>query len=118
MPTRLAIYTQFMRHMQNADMTRTMSRGLSMLGQGRMSSIMADTLSYHTTPVEAAEIAKAAGVGHLVLSHLTQAGLPFYKPEAFLAGVDKIGVPDVRLANDRMTITLPEGSSEVIFGKD
>jgi ribonuclease Z len=102
---------------QNADMTRQLSQGLAMMGNPRMSSIMADTLSYHTTPVEAAEIARAAGVKRLVLSHLTQAGLPMYNPEAFTKGMDAGGPLDWRLARDGMTIELPAGSSEIKFGQ-
>ena len=102
---------------QNADMTRQMASGLAALGNGRMSSLMTDTLSYHTTPVEAADLARAAGVRALVLSHLTQAGLAFYTPEAFTKGMDDGGKLDWRLAVDGMTIDLPVGSDEVRFGK-
>ena len=102
---------------QNSDMTRQMSQALSATGQSRLASIMADTLSYHTTPVEAAEIAKAAGVKALVLYHLTQAGLPFFTPEAFTRGVDAVGFGDWRLAKDGMTIELPVGSTEIHFGQ-
>ena len=102
---------------QNADMTRQMAGGLKMLGNARMSSLMTDTLTYHTTPVEAADLARAAGVKALVLSHLTQAGLPFYTPEAFTKGMDDGGKLDWRLAFDGMTIDLPVGSDEVRFGK-
>jgi ribonuclease Z len=102
---------------QNADMTKLMSAGLKAQGNARMSSIMADTLTYHTTPVEAAEIAKMADVKALVLSHLTQAGLPFYTPETFTKGVDAVGGPDWRLAKDGMTIDLPIGSAEIKFGQ-
>jgi ribonuclease Z len=103
---------------QNSDMTKQMSAGLKMQGNPRMSSIMADTLSYHTTPVEAAEIAKTAGVKVLVLSHLTQAGLPFYTPEVFTKGVDAVGVPSWRLATDGLTIELPVGSDQLKFGQN
>ena len=75
---------------QNSDMTRLLASTLSGAGQARQASIMTDTLSYHTTPVEAAEIAKAAGVKVLILSHLTQAGLPFFTPDAFTRGVDAV----------------------------
>ena len=78
---------------------------------------MDDTLSYHTTPVEAAEIAKAAGVKVLILSHLTQAGLPFFTPDAFTRGVDAVGFSPWRLAVDGMTIELPVGSSEIRYGQ-
>ena len=46
---------------QNAQMTAMMVQGLKAMGNPRMASIMADTVSYHTTPVEAADIARAAG---------------------------------------------------------
>ena len=102
---------------QNAGMTRQLSQGLKMQGNARLSSLMLDTLSYHTTPVEAAEIARAAGVKALVLSHLTQAGLPFYNPEAFTKGMDAGGPLDWRLAKDGMVIDLPAGGAEVKFGQ-
>lgn len=102
---------------QNNDMTRMLSAGLAAQGSARMSSIMTDTLSYHTTPVEAAEIAKAGGVRILVLNHLTQAGLPFFRPDAFMKGVEAVGGPEVKLSLDGMTIDLPEGSSEIMFGQ-
>lgn len=101
---------------QNNAMTRQMSGGLKMLGQPRMASIMADTVSYHTEPVEAAEIARMAGVKALVLTHLTQAGLPFFTPEAFTKGMDDGGKLDWRLAKDGMTIDLPANSAEIRFG--
>lgn len=103
---------------QNADMTRQMAQSLSALGNPRMASVMNDTLSYHTTPVEAAEIARAAGARQLVLYHLTQAGLPFYTPEAFTRGMDAGGKLDWRLAKDGMTIELPAGGSEIRYGQD
>ena len=102
---------------QNSDMTRLLSRTLTGMGQPRQASIIDDTLSYHTTPVEAAEIAKAAGVKALVLYHLTQAGLPFFTPEAFTRGVDAVGFGDWRLARDGMTIELPVGTTEIRYGQ-
>ena len=102
---------------QNPDMTRMTSQGLTMQGNPRMASIMADTLSYHTSPVEAAQLAKTAGVKALVLTHLTQAGLPFYNEAAFTKGMNETGFTAWRLGSDGTTITLPVGSSEVTFGQ-
>ncbi|TAJ71940.1 MAG: MBL fold metallo-hydrolase [Phenylobacterium sp.] len=101
---------------QNNGMTMQMSKGLAAMGNARMSSLMADTVTYHTEPVEAADLARAAGVKALVLSHLTQAGLPFFTPEAFTKGMDDGGKLDWRLAKDGMTIELPANSAEVRFG--
>ncbi len=102
---------------QSAEMNRTMVQGLTAQGRGRMASIMNDTLSYHTTPVEAAEIARAAGVKALVLTHLTQAGMPGFSPQAFTRGIDAGGPLDWRLAADGMTIDLPVGAPAITFGK-
>jgi ribonuclease Z len=102
---------------QNNDMTAMTAGFLKSAGQARIASIMSDTTSYHTTPVEAAEIAKAAGVRALVLTHLTQAGLPFFTPEAFTKGIDAVGFANWRLAADGMTIDLPVGSTEINFGQ-
>ena len=102
---------------QNDAMTRHMAQGLSTMGNARMSSLITDTLTYHATPVEAAEIARSAGVKRLVLYHLTQAGLPFYTAEAFTRGMEAGGPLDWRLARDGMTIDLPAGGSEIRFGQ-
>ena len=102
---------------QNNAMTKQLSQGLAVLGNARMASIIGDTVSYHTEPVEAADIARAAGVKALVLTHLTQAGLPMFTPQTFTRGMDDAGKLDWRLAQDGMTIDLPAGSDEVRFGK-
>lgn len=102
---------------QNNDMTRMMAMGIRGMGIPRMASIMADTVTYHTTPVEGAEIAKAAGVKMLVYYHLTQAGLPFYTPQAFTKGVDAVGFSNWKLATDGMTLELPVGSDEIKVGQ-
>lgn len=102
---------------QNADMTRQLSQALQMMGNPRMSSIMADTLTYHTTPAEAADIARMAGVKRLVLYHITQAGLPMYNPETFTKGMDAGGPLDWRISKDGMTIELPAGGSDIKFGQ-
>jgi ribonuclease Z len=102
---------------QHEGMTRQVSQMLGATGNARTSALMADTLSYHTTPVEAAEIARAAGAKRLVLYHLTQAGLPMFTPETFGKGMDAGGPLDWRLARDGMTIDLPAGSDEIVFGQ-
>jgi len=102
---------------QNSDMTRQMAQGLAMLGNPRMSSIMTDTLTYHTTPVEAAEVARMAGVKRLVLYHITQAGLPMYNAETFTKGMDAGGPLDWRISKDGMTIELPANGTDIRFGQ-
>ena len=101
---------------QNAQFTAMVVDALKGMGNARFSSMMNDTLSYHTTPVEAAQIAKAAGVKVLVFYHLTQAGLPMFTPEAFTRGVDAV-FPNWKLSKDGMTITLPVGTPDIQFGQ-
>lgn len=101
---------------QHEGMTKQVSQVLA-AGNPRTSALMADTMNYHTTPVEAAEIARSAGAKRLVLYHLTQAGLPMFTPEAFGRGMDAGGPLDWRLARDGMTIDLPAGSDEIRFGQ-
>ena len=50
------------------------------------------------------------------VAHLTQAGLPFFTPDAFTRGVDAVFSP-WRLARDGMTIELPVGSTEIRYGQ-
>ncbi len=102
---------------QNSDMTKQLAQALAMMGNPRTSSIMTDTLTYHTTPVEAAEIARMAGVKRLVLYHITQAGLPMYTPEAFTKGMDAGGPLDWRISKDGTTIELPANGTDIKFGQ-
>ena len=78
----------------------------------RGAAILADTVTYHTEPREAADLARAAGVRMLVLSHLTQAGMPGFT-ETFTRAIEDSGKLNWRLAQDGMTLELPAGGSEI-----
>lgn len=78
----------------------------------RAATILADTVSYHTEPKDAANLARSAGVRMLVLSHLTQAGMPGF-PGDFTQGMDDGGKLDWLLAKDGMTIELPAGGTGI-----
>ncbi len=68
---------------------------------------------YHSSPVEAAEVANQAGVKLLVMSHLAPPQLNLLGQWAFLRGVSAVRPRGVLLGYDGMLITLPIGSSEV-----
>ena len=86
-------------------------RGSGLAGQ-LGAALLADTVTYHTEPTEAADLARSAGVRMLVLSHLTQAGMPGF-PETFINGIEDGGELDWRLAEDGMTLELPIGGTEI-----
>lgn len=78
----------------------------------RGAALLADTVTYHIEPVEAADLARSAGVQMLVLSHLTQAGMPGFS-ETFTKGMETGGKLDWRLAEDGMTLELPALGTEI-----
>jgi ribonuclease Z len=80
----------------------------------RVAKVMSDIPSYHTSPVQAAEIANEAGVKLLVLYHL----IPPPPPLRIFERVFTRGVSDVRpegwvLADDGFLVELPVGSTDV-----
>ena len=78
-----------------------------------MAKITHDVLDYHTSPVEAAETARNAGVGHLLYYHIVPP-LIFPGQEAlFLNGADDIFV-DYTVGQDGTTFFLPAGTDEII----
>lgn len=82
-------------------------------GRARVEKIMGDIPSYHTSPVEAAEVANEAGVALLVMYHLTPP-----PPVRVFETVFTRGVADVRpdgwvLADDGFLVELPVGTSEI-----
>ncbi|HVP31912.1 MAG TPA: MBL fold metallo-hydrolase [Myxococcota bacterium] len=83
------------------------------MGEERRAKLATDILAYHTTPLQAAEAARAAGVPHLVLTHLVPAPDNFLARRAFLAGVADVYAGRVTLGEDGMRFTLaarpPEG---------
>ncbi|MEE4202403.1 MAG: MBL fold metallo-hydrolase [Halieaceae bacterium] len=81
-------------------------------GDSIVEQIMIDIPDYHTTPVEAAEIAARAGVGHLVYYHIV--------PPLPLPGMDQIfleGVAPVfdehTLGVDGLLVSLPPNSDAI-----
>jgi ribonuclease Z len=79
----------------------------------RVAKVMGDIPSYHTSPVEAAEVANEAGVRLLVLYHLTPP-----PPMALVERVFTRGVAETRAdgwvpGDDGLLVELPIGSSDV-----
>jgi ribonuclease Z len=86
-------------------------------GNARLVKIFSDILNYHTTAVEAAEIANAAGVKLLVMTHFAP---PISNPIArwaFPRGVDAVRPKGWIMAEDRMLLTLPFGNGTIEVGR-
>ena len=75
--------------------------------------VMADIKTYHTTLIEAAEIANKANVKKLVFYHLTPAPRNYLTELIFVRGVDEVR-KDWSLAEDGTLIILPVGSEDII----
>jgi ribonuclease Z len=83
------------------------------LGRPRLARIMNDILSYHTTPVEAAEVASESGVRLLVLTHLVPPPDNRLVRRLFLRGVAEAWDGEVVVGEDGLHFRLPAGSNEI-----
>lgn len=79
----------------------------------RIAKITHDILNYHASPVEAAETARDAGVGHLLYYHIVPPLIVPGMEAAWLEGVDAV-FADYTLGQDGTAISLPVGSTEII----
>jgi ribonuclease Z len=94
-------------------LVKAMTKGLEAKGQKNLAQITRDILNYHTSPEEAAEVAQAAGVRQLVLSHIVPA-IPssFFYP-AFLGDARERFGGKLVVGEDGMLFSLPAGSAEI-----
>ncbi|WP_169577548.1 MBL fold metallo-hydrolase [Sinimarinibacterium sp. CAU 1509] len=92
---------------QNQQMVGQIQAAAADLGRTRYAKVMADIPSYHTSPVEAAEVANEAGVPLLLMYHLTPPPPNRIAEMAFLRGVAEIRSKGVVLAQDGTLIELP-----------
>ena len=84
------------------------------LGDSRRAKILSDILDYHTTPVEAAESAQTAGVGHLLYYHVVPPLLLAPMELIFVEGVDEVYDGPVTVGRDGTLIRMNSGSEEIV----
>ncbi|MEZ5573208.1 MAG: MBL fold metallo-hydrolase [Halioglobus sp.] len=87
------------------------------VGATRLAKITHDIVDYHATPVEAAEIARDAGVGHLLYYHIVPPLMVPGAEAAWLSGVADV-FPDYTLGQDGTAFSLPAGSKDIILTAD
>lgn len=97
------------------DMVSVISDALSADRPSALGKILKDTLDYHTSPVEAAEVANEAGASLLVYSHIVPPLPNALATDIFLRGVDDIRPEGVVLGYDGMLVRLPVGSSSILI---
>ena len=91
------------------------TKAAAVAGNKRLEKITKDILDYHTTPIEAAEIAKAAQVKHLLFYHIVPP-LPLSPLEdVFLEGVRDVWHGGLTLGKDGILISLPAHDKEAII---
>jgi ribonuclease Z len=91
-----------------------MNETATRVGATGLAKITHDIVDYHATPVEAAETARDAGVGHLLYYHIVP---PLVVPGAEAAWLDGVAevFPQYTLGVDGTTFSLPAGSKEIIL---
>ncbi|MEX0839758.1 MAG: MBL fold metallo-hydrolase [Parvibaculum sp.] len=98
----------------NHEMSSIIFEALTETDNKRLAKMVHDTLDYHASPVEAAEIAREAGVPLLVLTHLVPPLPNALARHIFMRGVAEArGEGDTILGYDGLLVTLPANSKEI-----
>jgi len=94
-------------------LVKTMSLAADRAGNAALAKIMTDILDYHASPVEAAETARDAGVGHLLYYHVVPPLVLPGSEAVWLEGVDEV-FDDYTLGRDGSSFSLPANSKDII----
>jgi ribonuclease Z len=82
-----------------------------------LAKITTDILDYHASPVEAAEVAEAAGARHLLYYHIVPPLLVPGAASVFLDGVADAFGGGVTLGRDGTRVSLPAGTDAIEVGE-
>jgi len=99
----------------NMDMVNTMEDAAKANGAEGLAKILFDIQDYHTSPVDAAKTAKAAGAKDLVLYHI----VPMMPVDAmipmFVKGTADEFAGKITVSEDGTIVRLPAGSDAIIY---
>jgi ribonuclease Z len=84
------------------------------IGRTNTGKIMGDILTYHTSPEDAARLAREAGVRHLLLTHIIPPLPVSDLKRAFLGKAPKLFNGPITVGEDGMLFSLPPGSDKII----
>jgi ribonuclease Z len=96
------------------DLVGRLQRAATVAGRPNVAKIALDIPSYHTSPLETAELAHEAGVKHLLLYHVLPP-LPVTGLEAaFVEGMDDVYSGPITVGRDGTFVSMPSGSDEIV----
>lgn len=95
------------------DVIAAVSDAIGETGQPRLQKLSRDILDYHTSPSEAVETARAAGVKQLVFSHLVPRVPGPLRSWLFMRNIDAGDRLDVMLGEDGLYFRLPAESDAI-----
>lgn len=97
----------------NVDMVEAARHGVAAAGNARLAQILEDIKNYHTSPVEAEEIAALGHARMLVLTHIVPAAPNRFVEAYFLRGTRASYDGQIILARDGMWFSLPADSDTI-----
>ena len=98
----------------NRDMVEMLAKALDASGNARAGTMARQVIAYHTSPVDAAAIAKEAGVPLLVFTHEVPPLRNALMRKMFMRGVKEArGDGQTILGRDGLLISLPRGSKDI-----
>jgi ribonuclease Z len=100
---------------QQKELAMLLEQEMKLAGQDRLSNIAHKIQSYHTAPIEAAEIANQAGAKLLVLTHLTPPLPKFLANPFFLRGMHAVRAKGVIVGYDGLVVKLRSGVEEPVL---
>ena len=94
-------------------LVRILTDALAKKGQANTAQITRDILNYHTTPEQAADEAKAAGVQQLLLNHIVPPMPIRFAYPAFVGNAAQHFGGRITIGEDGMVFILPAGTKEI-----
>ena len=102
-----------MHEAMSMEMMTFLQEGAHAAKRDKLEQLMKDITNYHTSPVEAAQIANKAEAGYLMLHHIAP---PLPLPglvDVFLKGTDKAFKGKIQVAKDGDMLSLPAGQKTI-----
>lgn len=101
----------------NPQMVGLIGNGAESAGRLNVKKLMTDIIDYHTSPEQAAEVARDAKVGHLLLSHIAPPLPSSWLEKTFLGQAPDIYSGPIQVGADGDFISLPANSKTILVSR-